>query len=283
MLKKCVILKILLKNNQKHRKFNPFCHFCTTKFLKSKMKRFLFFILFTSQFVFSQNVLDKASSLYKKGQYQEAITEYENIFRSKKHSAELYYNLGNCYYKLNKVAPAIYNFEKALLLNPDDAEIQNNLRFAQKRTIDDIKIVAKVGFSKILSDATARYHYNSWAWIAVGFASLFFMFFVLFYFLYKTGYKRLFFTLMIFSFISIIISSVAAYFAKSIFDKDQPAIVFQESIAVKTEPKSASPDSFVLHEGAKVFVIETIDNWKKIELLDGKKGWIIGSSIKMLK
>ena len=247
------------------------------------MKKLVFFILVINQFLFAQNVLDNANSLYKKGQYEEAITEYENIFRSKKHSAELYYNLGNCYYKLNKVAPAIYNFEKALLLNPDDAEIQNNLRFAQKRTIDDIKTVPKVGFSKILSDLTARYHYNTWAWMAVGFASLFFVCFVLFYFLSKTGLKRLFFTIMILSFISIIVCITAAYSAKKSFDNDQPAIVFSESIGIKTEPRTTAPDSFVLHEGTKVFVLETSNAWKKIELLDGKKGWIPSASIKMLK
>ena len=247
------------------------------------MKKILFLIFIISQNFFAQTAFDQANSLYKKGQYQAAIESYENVFRSKKQSAELYYNLGNCYYKLNKVAPAIYNFEKALLLNPNDTDIQNNLRFAQKRQIDDIKVIPKVGFSKLLSDITSRHHYDVWAWFAVGFAGLFLGFFLAFYFIKQTLPKRLFFTAMMISFLAILICVAAALSSKSNFDNDQPAIVFAEVISVKTEPKSTSPDSFILHEGTKVFVLESADSWKKIELTDGKKGWIANSSIKMLK
>ena len=247
------------------------------------MKKLLFFIVLINQFLFAQNLLEKGNSLYKKGDYQNAITAYENVFRSKKHSAELYFNLGNCYYKLNKVAPAIFNFEKALLLNPDDAEIQNNLRFAQKRTIDDIKIVSKVGFRKLLSDATMRYHYDTWAWIAIGFSGLFLAFFLLYFYMMRTLPKRLLFTAMIMAFFGTIICIAAAYFAKNIFDNNQPAIVFSEKTSVKTEPKTEAPDSFVLHEGTKVLVLENLDSWKKIELADGKTGWILSSAVRMLK
>ena len=247
------------------------------------MKKILFLIFIISQNFFAQTAFDQANSLYKKGQYQAAIESYENVFRSKKQSAELYYNLGNCYYKLNKVAPAIYNFEKALLLNPNDTDIQNNLRFAQKRQIDDIKVIPKVGFSKLLSDITSSHHYDVWAWFAVGFAGIFLGFFLAFYFMNQTLPKRLFFTAMIISFLAILICAAAALYAKSNFDNDQPAIVFAEVISVKTEPKSTSPDGFILHEGTKVFVLESADNWKQIELTDGKKGWLVSSSIKMLK
>ena len=247
------------------------------------MKKILFLIVIISQNFFAQTTFDQANSLYKKGQYQAALESYETAFRSKKHAAELYYNVGNCYYKLNKVAPAIYNFEKALLLNPNDTDIQNNLRFAQKRQIDDIKVVPEVGISKILSDITSRHHYDVWAWFAVGFAGLFLGSFLVFYFINKTLAKRLFFTAMIISFLAILICVAAALSAKNTFDNDQPAIVFAEIISVKTGPKTTSPDSFILHEGTKVFVLESADNWRKIELTDGKKGWIVSSSIKMLK
>lgn len=247
------------------------------------MKKFIFFIVLLSQVFYAQSPFDKANLLYKKGQYQEAISEYEYVFRSKKHSSELYYNLGNCYYKLNKVAPAIYNFEKALLLNPEDAEIQNNLRFAQKRTIDDIKVVPKVGFSRILDEFTAKHHYDVWAWFAVGFSGFFLLLFLAFYFSKATLPKRLFFTAMIFSFLAALSCVAIAISAKNTFDNDIPAIVFAESMPVKTEPKSDAPDSFVLHEGAKVFVIQSLDSWIKIELTDGKKGWVLQNNIRMLK
>lgn len=243
----------------------------------------MFFALIFTQYFFAQSAMESANAFYKKGQYQEAIESYENIFRSKKHSAELYFNIGNCYYKLNNVAPAIYNFEKALLLSPNDLQAQNNLRFAQKRQIDDIKIVQKVGFDRLVSNVINTYHYNHWAWFSIGFATLFLLFFLAFYFFKKTLLKRLFFTFMVISFVSIMICVAAAFYAKKTFDNDQPAIVFAEVVAVKTEPKKEAADGFLIHEGTKVNVLESVNGYKKIELSDGKKGWIVASSIKMLK
>ena len=93
------------------------------------MKNILFLFLLSTQIFFAQS-FEKGNKSYQKGNYKEAIVHYERILKGKKQSAELFFNLGNCYYKLNKVAPAIYNFEKALLLNPNDKDIQNNLKFA---------------------------------------------------------------------------------------------------------------------------------------------------------
>jgi tetratricopeptide (TPR) repeat protein len=137
------------------------------------MKKLAFIFLLFTQVFFAQSGFEIGNALYQKGNYEGAITAYENVLQTKKQSAELYFNLGNCYYKLNKVAPAIYNYEKALVLNPGDTEIQNNLRFAHKMTIDEIKDVPKVGFAKMLRDFTGNCSYDGWAWMAVSFAGLF--------------------------------------------------------------------------------------------------------------
>ena len=78
------------------------------------MKKIIFIFLLTTQVFFAQNGFDKGNALYQKGKYEQAVTAYESVLKTKEHSAELYFNLGNCYNKLNKVAPAIYNYEKAL-------------------------------------------------------------------------------------------------------------------------------------------------------------------------
>lgn len=246
------------------------------------MKKLLFILLFSTQIFFAQS-FEKGNKSYQKGNYEDAIIHYESILKAKKQSAELYFNLGNCYYKLNKVAPAIYNFEKALLLNPNDKDIQNNLKFAQKLQIDDIKEVPKVGFNKVIQDFTSSNHYNTWAWISVGLSFLFLLFFLVYYFGQTTVIKRIFFIGMVLSAFGIILSISSAFFEKKNYDNDKPAIVFAEITAVKTEPNSTSADAFVLHEGTKVYVFETVDNFKKIELSDGKKGWIETNKIKELK
>ena len=247
------------------------------------MKNLLYIIVLTTQVFFAKNGFENGNALYQKGKYQEAITAYESVFRTKKQSAELYFNIGNCHYKLNKVAPAIYNYEKALLLNPTDAEIQNNLKFAQKLQIDDIKTVEKVGFNKLIQDFTNTFHYNTWGGIAVGLSIVFLLFFVGYYFSQITVSKRLFFFGMFFVMLLLIVSVAAAIFEKNQYNNDQPAIVFSEIVSVKSEPKNGATDAFVIHEGTKVYVIESLDNWDKIQLTDGNEGWIENSAIKRLK
>ena len=226
---------------------------------------------------------EKGNALYQKGSYNEAIAAYESVLSSKKQSAELYFNLGNCYYKLNKVAPAIYNYEKALVLAPNDSEIHNNLKFAQKMAIDEIKEVPKVGFAKLLRDFTAVFYYDTWAWIAVSFSSLFLIFFIGYYFSQTTLSKRIFFIGMFVLVFLILISVMAAVFEKNHYENERPAIIFDEVAEVKGEPKSTAADVYVLHEGTKVYVQEALDNWKKIELTDGSEGWIESASIREVK
>jgi len=247
------------------------------------MKNIFYILLLSSQVFFAQNSFETGNKAYQKGNYQEAITAYESVLASKKESAEVYFNLGNCYYKLNKVAPAIYNYEKVLLLNPNDIEIQNNLKFAQKLQIDDIKDVPKVGFNKVIQDFTSSYHYNTWAWIAVAFSSLFLLFFVGYYFSQLTLSKRIFFIGMFVILFGLLLSVFAAIFEKQHYVSDQPAIVFAEVAPVKSEPKTDVADAFVLHEGTKVYIQETLDNWLKIELPDGTEGWIDAGNVKKLK
>ncbi|PWA06882.1 tetratricopeptide repeat protein [Flavobacterium psychrotolerans] len=247
------------------------------------MKKILFILLLTTQVFFAQNGFEKGNALYQNGNYKDAITAYESVLNANKQSAELYFNLGNCYYKLNKVAPTIYNYEKALVLNPNDNEIQNNLKFARKLQIDEIKEVPQVGFAKLIRDFTGIFHYNSWAWISVSLAILFLLFFVGYYFSQTTVSKRIFFFGMFFLVFLILISVLAALFEKSHYENERPAIVFAEIVSVKSEPKSSSSDVLVLHEGTKVFVLEVLDNWKKIQLTDGTEGWIANNAIKEVK
>jgi tetratricopeptide (TPR) repeat protein len=247
------------------------------------MKKIIFIFLLTTQVFFAQNGFEKGNYLYQKGRYEQAISEYESVLATKQHSAELYFNLGNCYYKLNKVAPAIYNYEKALVLNPNDVEVLNNLKFAHKLQIDEIKIIPKVGFSKMIHDITSAFHYNTWAWISVGFSTLFLLFFIGYYFSQMTSSKRIFFFGMFALLLLLIVSVSAAISEKNDFDNERPAIVFAEMVLVKSEPQKASNTVFTLHEGTKVFVQETLENWKKIQLTDGTEGWIEKTAIKEVK
>jgi tetratricopeptide (TPR) repeat protein len=247
------------------------------------MKNIFFILLLTTQVFFAQNGFEKGNELYKAGKYEQAIDAYGSVLSTNQHSSELYFNLGNCYYKLNKVAPAIFSYEKALVLSPNDREVINNLKFAQKRTIDEVKVVPKVGFAKLLRDFTGIYHYNTWAWIAIGLSISFLLAFLGYYFSETTLAKRISFFVMFALIVFILIAVTSAFFEKSHYDNEKPAIVFAEIAEVRSEPKNGSSVVLVLHEGTKVFVEEKVDNWKKVQLTDGTEGWIENDAIREVK
>ncbi len=247
------------------------------------MKNIVYIFLLLSQIFLAQTGFEKGNELYQKRNYNEAVQAYKSVLDAGKESEELYFNLGNCYYKLNKVAPTIYYYEKALVLNPNNTDVQNNLKFAQKRTIDEIKEVPKVGFNKLLRDFTGIYHYNTWAWISIAFSVLFLCFFVGYYFSPLAFNKRIFFFGMFVLASLLFVTILSAFFEKSHFNNEKPAIVFAEISDVKSEPQKLGATIVTLHEGTKVFVKEMVGNWKKIQLTDGTEGWIEKTAIKEVK
>ncbi len=247
------------------------------------MKNIIYIVILISQLswaISGETNFEKGNRLYQQSKFEEAITEYELASNGKLESAELYFNLGNCFYKLHKVAPAVFNYEKALKLNPNDAEIQTNLEFARKMTIDDIKVIPKVGFGKLIQDFTSSYYFDTWAWISVIQAFMFLMFFLGYYFSGTTLKKRVFFIGMFLLLLGILTTIFAAIFEKNRLNYEKPAIIFADGIEVKSEPKKSSTTSFTLHEGTKVYILESIANWKKIQLSDETTGWIEEKAIR---
>jgi tetratricopeptide (TPR) repeat protein len=249
------------------------------------MKKTFFLLVFISSFAFSQSseaLFTAGNDFYKKGAIEKAIEAYRKIESQAVISSELYYNLGNCYYKLNNVGATIYNYEKALQLDPLNEDAANNLVFAKRLTIDRIEEVPKSVFQKLNENYLQKFSYNQWAIISCGFSLLTAVFFLLFYFAYGSSKKRSYFTASVFSFV-FFISSIAITYNQYRFAKNEIyAIVFSEKVDVKNGPTESSENIFTLHEGTKVKVLDTVDQWKKIKLVDGEIGWIAAKEIKLL-
>lgn len=230
-----------------------------------------------------QKWVSQGNSFYQKDQYEQAIEAYQKAITTDYQSAEVYFNLGNSYYKLKQIAPAVYNYEMALLLKPNDAEIITNLKYAQRMTLDDIKEVPKVGFANLIKSFVNTLHYDTWAWLGVGSFFVMLLSFMGYYFGATTVQKRIFF-IFIFVAIAIGIVSIAAGFKnKSIIDKEVYAVVFTDVVKVNSEPKATAEEAFTLHEGTKVLVLDSNHTWSKIQIQDGKQGWILDKDIKKLK
>lgn len=243
------------------------------------------FVLLLSTVSFAQDttVFDQANRLYTDGNYTEALNRYTSILDQEQHSAELYFNIANAHYKLNNIAPSIYYYEKALLLKPNDKEILNNIAFARNMTIDAIESVPEVGFSRLVKNATHTMGFDNWANLSIGLVILFVILFLAYYFSQSTGKKRLAFITSVLALILAFIALAFAFNSYGMEQKNQPAIVFAQESPIKSEPNLRSAESFKLHEGTKVHVIDTVSNWSEIKLSDGKTGWVANEDIKMLK
>lgn len=250
------------------------------------MKKILFILVLCVSFLgYSQNndLFKKATDAYNNSKYDAAIKDYLQIIDNGKHSAELYYNLGNSYYKLNKVAPSIYYYEKALLLKPNDSEIKNNLAYAKNMTLDVINPLPVTTLKSIYNKVVGHFNFDQWAYLSVVLIILFVISYIAFKFFNYSTKKRISFVASITFLLLSITAITAAYLNYSDFKKNRPAIVFNEESLVLEEPNTRSKEVFRLHEGTKVFVLDELKQYYKIKLADGKTGWISSEEIKEIK
>ena len=227
-------------------------------------------------------LFETANGFYNEGEFELAIENYERIITNGEHSAEVYFNLGNAYYKSNNIPSSIYYYEKALKLKPEDTDIINNLGFAQNMTIDEIASTPEVGFNKIYTNLVNTFSFDDWSKIAVAAVVAFVILFLMYYFSVNTNFKRITF---VSSFIGVVLAAFSLFMAfqkQNIDNKFDEAIVFAKSIEIKSEPNSNSNNLFRLHEGTKVKIIDNLSGWSHIEIADGQKGWIPSEVIKVL-
>lgn len=248
------------------------------------MKKILIILLVVfSTFSYAQtaeSLFADANELYKNGSYIKAIELYKQIENLGVHSEELYLNLGNSYYKLNKVAPSILNYERALKLNPSNTDVKTNLTFAKRMKIDAIEVMPKTIFQKFSENFIYKLAYNSWAWLSVLLSFLAAILFLLYHFSYSSGKKLLYFNTTIISALLLIFTVVFAYKSYNHEVNTKAAIIFKQTTEIKNAPTLNSDTVFELHEGTKVVVLDAIDDWNKIKLADGKIGWIIADDLK---
>ncbi len=224
----------------------------------------------------------KANELYRNDKIEEALVLYETIEKNGAVSSELYYNLGNAYYKLNKVAPSIYNYEKALQLNPLNEDAKANLILANRMAIDTFEVLPKTVFQKLYENIIQQLTYNQWAVIAVTTAILGVLFFLFFYFSYTPSKRRTYFIITVLSGVIMLFGLVFSFKEYNVSKTTIEAIVFDMKTSVKNAPTQNSEVVFDLHEGTKVLVLDKVDIWKKIKLSDGKIGWVSKTAIKEL-
>lgn len=225
---------------------------------------------------------EQANKAYAASNYDVAIMAYKEVLKSGKHSPEVYFNLGNAYYKKNQVGPAIYNYEKALLLDADNPDIQTNLRYANQMKIDAIEALPENKVQVRVNDLVKSLSVDEWAYVSIVWVLFTVLCAILFSYAGTSGKKRLFFILTFLGVLFSIASVSAAYYAKNEMNNEQFAIVFTEEYKTRSEPKNSAEVSFVIHEGTKVQILQEFEDWYEIKLSNGSKAWLSKDVVKIL-
>ena len=222
---------------------------------------------------------ENADTEYKKGNYQQAVRDYEEVLKNGV-SAEVYYNLGNAYYKLDNVTQAVLAYERALLLSPGDEDIRFNLQVARSKTIDKITPASEMFFVTWYKALVSMMSVDAWAFTSI--LSLLLLIILLLIYLVaeritlrKIGFYGGLFVLLLF-----ILSNVFAWQQRRQLMNRTGAIVIATSASVKKTPAPTAQELFVLHEGTRVEILDrSVKNWCQVHLADGRDGWIPVASI----
>ncbi|MCT4599704.1 MAG: tetratricopeptide repeat protein [Marinifilaceae bacterium] len=245
------------------------------------MKRLLIIsvILFCGQLIYGQSIKD-ANRLYKRGDYKNAVDIYEKILDKDLESTALYYNLGNSYYKMNKIPDAILNYERALLLSPNNSDVRYNLALARTHLVDKIDVIPEVFFIRWFKMFVGMLSSNIWALLSMIFLFICAISFSTYKYLQKN--RNVYISIMLISLFLAVCTVFFSYIQKSRLQDRDHAIVFSPVVNIKGSPADDGVDLFLLHEGTKVEIIEKRETWVNIKLKDGMEGWIRLKTIQII-
>ena len=221
-----------------------------------------------------EELMQRANKYYQNNQFEQSIESYKEILSHEYESGALYYNLGNAYFKTNKLGYAIYCYEKGLKLNPNDEDLLYNLRISNSRTVDKIAELPKLFIISWWEGIVTSLSISSWSVLTLIIFWIFLLSIAGYLFIRKIQVQRASFFIGSFSLASLIIVAVMLYARIGREASTNFGILQTQIYSVKVTPDSKSNDAFVIHEGIKFVIEDNVNDWAKIRLADGKVGWI---------
>lgn len=248
---------------------------------KAKASGFSFVLMILMLMPLSANAITKqnADDEYAKGNYQQAIKDYQEILKTGV-SSEIYYNLGNAYYRTDNITLALLAYERALQLSPGDNDIRFNLQYARSKTIDKITPETEMFFVTWYNSLVNFTSVDRWANTAI--VSIVMALLLILVFLFapqmwarKSGFYGSAVFLLLFAF-----ANLFAFQQKHELETKQGAIVIAPTVNVKKTPAASGTDVFVIHEGTRVDITDRgMKQWRGVKLADGREGWLKTSQI----
>lgn len=254
--------------------------------IHKNMKRIILFLSLILCFgvaAFAQSAaLKQANNLYAKGNYSDAAKIYEQILSKEGVAPELYYNLGNAYFKSNETGKSILNYERALRLSPRYEDARVNLELAQQKVVDNIVQTPTFFVGRWIENLIKLMTSNQWLVVSSVLFVLCLILSFLFVFAPSLGIRKISFyvgmSFLVFSFFSLVFSGVR----KDQLVNHHEAIVMSGVVTAKSSPDKSGTDLFQLHEGTKVTIKSTLGKWIEIKLGNGNVGWVEQENIEKI-
>ena len=215
-----------------------------------------------------------ANSAYNEGNFEKAAATYEQILSQNLHSAALYYNLANAYFKQDELGKALLNYNRASRIAPGDEDIRHNQEYAEKMTKDSIEKIPEFFLITWLRSVRGAMSCTAWTLLSIVMLAVALVMALLYLLAQRMSLRKVGFYTMAVAVLLFIVTSAFAISERNQLVGRSEAIVMSTAASVKSSPDRSATELFVLHEGTKVSIGETTDGWAEVRIADGRKGWI---------
>ena len=249
------------------------------------MSTLLMLVIFTSYAEASgeiERMMQQGNDYYQNKQYEKAIDSYNKLVDEGYSGTSLFYNLGNAYYREGKIGYAILYYQKALKLSPGDDDVQHNLAIANLKTVDKIDTLPQFFLFQWWENLLAVFSLSGWTYLAYAFYILLLLSIGLYFFVKNSKLQKYLFFSGSGSLLLLIITSVLLVVNLNRQLNIKNGVIVSSIVNVKVSPDATSNDAFIVHEGLTVREEDSVDNWIKIRLDDGKEGWMPKGDIRTI-
>lgn len=225
---------------------------------------------------------EQANAAYNNGDYASALKQYEAIQADGLHSAALYYNMANAYFKMDELAEAILYYNRALRLAPADEDIRHNLEYAEQMTRDSIEEIPEFILTTWVRAVRGALSSTAWCILSLVLLVVSLSMMLVYLLAQRLSLRKTGFYVMVVAGVLFILTTIFAWSEGRMDVEHREAVIMNSAVSIKSSPDRAATELFVLHEGTKVVIGETISGWAEVRIADGRKGWIEESRIERI-
>ena len=225
---------------------------------------------------------EQANAAYNSGDYSSALKLYEAIQTEGLHSAALYYNMANVYFKMDELAESILYYNRALRLAPADEDIRHNLEYAESMTKDSIEKIPEFILTTWVRAVRGAFSSTAWSVLSLVLLATSLAMMLVYLLAQRLSLRKVGFYVMMTAGVLFILTTIFAWGEGRMDVEHREAVVMNSAVSIKSSPDRAATELFVLHEGTKLVIGATIDGWAEVRIADGRKGWIEESRIERI-